>query len=235
MQIELSSDSIDFKSTVIKSFLTEDDHVQIELENNLESIISSILEFEDDFAFLTRSIREKRLSRRYQNFADIIVFLQDDQSSSRSATASIFVEFRRKEINDFLEKQVFELITIDKVLENIRIFNSRFVDEIKHSGTSQAYEKSRLVIQAYNDQEKTLVLTQIFTIQRMSQRIILALASSISDCYLYLRDITQAYVQSSTSLNRIFFIRSSLELELSDESILRVIKSLYEVFEIDAH
>jgi hypothetical protein len=121
---------------------------------------------------------------RYQNVTDIIVFLQDDQLNLT------FVESRRKEINDLLEKRVFELITIDKVSENVRIFNSRFVDEIKHSGTSQAYEKSRLVIQVYNDQEKNLMLTQISIIQRMSQRIILVVVSSIKDCHFYLRDIT---------------------------------------------
>ncbi len=189
-KIELSSDSIDFRSTVIKSFLTEDDDkVQnlindLEFENNLASITSSIFEFEDDFASLTRSIRAKRLLMRYQNVTDIIVFLQDDQLNLT------FVESRRKEINDLLEKRVFELITIDKVSENVRIFNSRFVDEIKHSGTSQAYEKSRLVIQVYNDQEKNLMLTQISIIQRMSQRIILVVVSSIKDCHFYLRDIT---------------------------------------------
>ncbi len=39
------------------------------------------------------------------------------------------------------------------------------MNEIKHSKTSQTYKKSRLVIQTYNDQEKTLVLTETLTIQ----------------------------------------------------------------------
>ncbi len=124
---------------MIKSFLTEDDDKiqnlvkDLVFENNFAFTTRSIFEFEDDLAFLTRSIRdltrsirEKRLPRRYQNFADITVLLQDDQSIPS------FVDFRRKEINDLLKKRVFELITIDKVLENIRIFNSRFVDEVKH-------------------------------------------------------------------------------------------------------
>jgi hypothetical protein len=140
---------------------------------------------------------------------------------------------RQKEINDLLKKHVFELITVDVVLRNVQIFNFRFVDEIKHSDTTDVYEKSRLVIQTYNDHEKTLMLTQSFTIQRISQRIILVLTAYISDCYLYLRDITHAYVQSNTSLNRKFFIRFSLELGLSKSSILQIIKSL--VFETEIH
>jgi hypothetical protein len=120
------------------------------------------------------------------------------------------------------------------VLKNVRIFNFRFVDEIKHFDISQAYEKSRLVIQTYNDHEKTLVLTQALTIQRMSQRIILVIAASINH-RLYLRDITQIYTQSKSPLNRMFFIRSSLDLNLSDDAILRVIKSLYDVSEAKTH
>jgi hypothetical protein len=79
-----------------------------------------------------------------------------------------------------LKRQVFEIITISEVLKNVRIFNSRFVDEMKYSDISQTYEKSKLMIQAYNDHEKTLMLTQAFIIQRMSQRIILAIAASIN-------------------------------------------------------
>jgi hypothetical protein len=146
-KIDLSSDSIEFRNIVIKSFLTENDDKSqnlfdnLEFENNLAfTTISSILEFEDDSASLTRSFRTKRLFMRYQNVADILVFLQNDQFNLT------FVNSRRKEINDLLEKRVYELITIDKVSKDVRIFNSRFVDEIKHSETSQAYEKSRLVI-----------------------------------------------------------------------------------------
>jgi hypothetical protein len=43
--------------------------------------------------------------------------------------------------------------------EGIRIFNARFVDKVKNPGTERAFEKSRLVMQAYNNKEKQLVLT----------------------------------------------------------------------------
>jgi hypothetical protein len=238
---------------VIKSFLIESIN---DVEPNNENV-QSISEIENiqspdhqdnlsaepsrttrQFA-ITRSIRARRSPLRYQNFADIIVFLQDDdllsnQFENSSFPTSIFAESRRKEIIDLLEKRVFELIIIDAVLRNVRIFNSRFVDEIKHSDIADVYEKSRLMIQAYNDHDKTLVLIQSSTIQRMSQRIILVLTAIIKH-NLYLRDITQAYVQSKTSLNRQFFIRSPFELDLSKDSILRVVKPLYDVSETGAH
>jgi hypothetical protein len=50
------------------------------------------------------------------------------------------------------------------VLKGVCIFNSRFVDEVKNKGTEKAFTKSRLVIQAYNDDEKRLILTQSPTI-----------------------------------------------------------------------
>jgi hypothetical protein len=252
-KIALSSGSTDFRSTVVKSFLIESINDVESIDKNVQSTSDNVqssdhqnnlsaqpLEIISPPA-TARSTRARRLSLRYQNFADIIVFLQDDDPHSNqfenpSFPTPIFAESRRKEITDLLEKRVFELITIDAVLRNVRIFNSRFVDEIKHPDTADAYEKSRLVVQAYNDHDKTLVLIQSPTIQRMSQRIILALAAcTMPDCHLYLRDITQAYVQSKTPLNRQFFIRPPPELNLSKDSILRVVKPLYGVPETGAH
>ncbi len=157
---------------MIKSFLIES-FVEVEsivenvqsINENVQSSESSSDDENQNFAFeiSARLIRARRLLLRYQNFADIIVFLQDDEEVFSISTLT-FADSRRKEINDLLKRQVFEIITISEVLKNVRIFNFRFVDEIKHSDTSQAYEKSRLVIQAYNDHEKTLMLTQAFII-----------------------------------------------------------------------
>ncbi len=45
------------------------------------------------------------------------------------------------------------------------LFKSHLVHEIKGKTTNKPYEKSRLVIQGYNDTEKTALLTQAPTIQ----------------------------------------------------------------------
>ena len=53
------------------------------------------------------------------------------------------------------------------------------------------------------------------------------------DIRVYLRDITQAYVQAKSSLNRDFYIHPPLELSselgIAEEAILKVIKPLYSV------
>ena len=51
------------------------------------------------------------------------------------------------------------------VPQGARLFNSQFVDEVKNTGTDKAFKKLQLVVQAYNDLEKELVLTQSPTIQ----------------------------------------------------------------------
>ena len=57
----------------------------------------------------------------------------------------------------------------------------------------------------------------------------------MSHLNLFFRDISQVYVQSNISLTKEFFIRSSVELGFEDDAILKIIKSLYEIFEIEIH
>jgi hypothetical protein len=150
---------------------------------------------------------------------------------------SSFTAFRQKEIVDLLEKKIFLSVNKKNVSANIRIFNSRFVNEVKNSDTEKAFEKFRLMIQAFNDQNKILMLTQSSIIQRVSQRLIICLVVSLSQMKLYLRNITQIYVQSRFNLNRDFYVQSLFELiklmSISSECILKVIKSLYEVSKAD--
>jgi hypothetical protein len=144
-----------------------------------------------------------------------------------------FTKSRQKELDDLLQKGVFQVVS--EVPKGARLFGSRFVDEIKNWGTDKTFEKSRLVIQAYNDIGKKEVLTQSPTIQRASQRLILCLATLIENTDLYLRDISQAYVQPTTSLNRDFYVKPPQELKLQKGLILRVVKSLYGIPEAGNH
>jgi hypothetical protein len=79
---------------------------------------------------------------------------------------------------------------LSNVPKSIKIFNFRFINEIKNIKTNKIFEKSRLVVQVYNNLEKSIVLTQSPTIQCISQRLILVLAASFPQFRVYLRDIT---------------------------------------------
>ena len=105
-----------------------------------------------------------------------------------------FVDSRRKELDGLLNRGVFAFIKVNEIPPKARIFNSRFVDRVKNEGTANAMEKSRLVIQAYKDDEKKTVLTYSPTIQRMSQRLIISL-SLYKGFNIFNRDISQAYTQ----------------------------------------
>ena len=50
------------------------------------------------------------------------------------------------------------------MLKGVRFFNSQFINKIKNKGTNKAFKKSQLIIQAYNNLEKKLVLTWLLTI-----------------------------------------------------------------------
>lgn len=76
-----------------------------------------------------------------------------------------YIVFKQKEIVGLLKKKVFKVVTFEDVLSNTQIFNSRFVNKIKNLGIDKAYKKSRLVVQAYNNKNKNLILTQSPIIQ----------------------------------------------------------------------
>ncbi|KAK2005367.1 hypothetical protein LZ32DRAFT_642395 [Colletotrichum eremochloae] len=101
----------------------------------------------------------------------------------------------KEEIDGLIERGVFEVIKYDPDEHKGRIFKSRIVNEVKGK-TTKPYEKSRLVVQGYADDGKEAILVQSPTIQRASQRIILAIAPSL---------LREAYTQSTSQLNRAIY------------------------------
>lgn len=235
-KVQLPSGLTDFRTTVVRPYF--EDHVEDHVDSQTEDQVDDQGEHQEPRRNATRS---RQLPARFrQNTADISILLQESSETFENAPVPTpsFKDSRQKELNGLLEKGVFEVVDMTHVPQGVRIFNSRFVDEVKHAGTDKAFEKSRLVVQAYHDYEKDLVLTQSPTIQRVSQRLVLALSAILrqeKSASLYLRDISQAYVQSETCLNRDFFVRPPRELQLKDGLILKVIKPLYGVPEAGNH
>lgn len=77
------------------------------------------------------------------------------------------------EFNGLVDNRVF-MIVPESGADGHRIFNSRFVDEIKHAGTAAAFAKSRPVAQDFNDCNEE-IMTNAPTVQRASQHLLLAL------------------------------------------------------------
>ena len=76
------------------------------------------------------------ISIRQSPPADILALVQE----------APFTDSRHKEINKLLKKGVFAVVTERDILQSVRIFNLRFINEIKHPNINKAFKKSRLVI-----------------------------------------------------------------------------------------
>jgi hypothetical protein len=71
----------------------------------------------------------------------------------------------KQEIDNLIGKDVFNFEQYDPIkYGNIRIFKSKLVREIKGKAINVSYEKSRLVIQGYQNNKKEIILTQFPTI-----------------------------------------------------------------------
>lgn len=92
-----------------------------------------------------------------------------------------YITSKQKEFARLLKKDLFKVVTTDSISSNAQIFHSCFVDEIRNPGTDKAYEKSWLIIQAYNNKEKHFILIQSPIIERVSQRLIVCLAAMFQD------------------------------------------------------
>ena len=65
---------------------------------------------------------------------------------------------RLKKFNKLFEKRVFEIINIEDFFIKTRVFDNRFINQMKNKEIEKAFEKSRLVMQAFNDSEKYEIL-----------------------------------------------------------------------------
>lgn len=86
-----------------------------------------------------------------------------------------------------------------------RIFGSRFVDELKEVG-QRLKRKSLLEAQTYAEEGTITKDTKEPTVQRYYERLALSIEASMKTRKTYTRDITRAYIQSHTNLERDVYI-----------------------------
>ncbi|KAM4061308.1 cwf18 domain containing protein [Hirsutella rhossiliensis] len=130
-----------------------------------------------------------------------------------TAPGAPFEESDNIEITDLVGRGVFSFERYDRMIHgNHHIFRSRMVREVKGKDT-KPYEKSRLVVQGHSDFEKTTLLTQSPTIQRVT------------------------YPQSQTELFRtiLTYLPTELQGKYPHGTIIRVIKPLYGIAEAGVH
>ena len=98
------------------------------------------------------------MTHKEQSDFDLAIKLRAEGKIKTSG--DLFEASIKEELKALRASGVFKIVEFDPYKHgNIRIFNSRFVNEIKGK-TTILYEKSRLVIQAYSDDSKAVILTQ---------------------------------------------------------------------------
>ena len=112
---------------------------------------------EDEETALVRknSARKRQLPARFRNENEPEAFLTNKELETLNFAKELrrkeiirgnqlpFVDARRRKIEELLDQGVFEIVSA--VPQDLRVFNSRFVDDIKGLDAIP-YEKSRLVI-----------------------------------------------------------------------------------------
>jgi hypothetical protein len=188
----------------------------------------SLLAQKTEDQFIT-AIDSQFLTQKESNDLELSLKLRAEGIITTPGTP--FEESDRTEMEALIANGIFEIQRLDPHKHSGRIFNLRLVREVKGK-TTQPYEKSRLVFAGHSDTGKELILTQSPTIQRMSQRLLLALGASLQAAYgmkFELRDITQAYIQSKDKLTCDLYARPPKELrnKFPPDTVFKIVRPLY--------
>ena len=145
-----------------------------------------------------------------------------------------FCQSRQTELEGLKRRETFEIVQMNAIPKRTQIYGSRWVDTIKYIDGKRK-EKSRLVSQNFRDRGASTIATKSPTVSRLGQRIAVATAAIIPEHTSYIRDISQAYVQSESSLERSIYLYPPPEMGLGEEEVLLVKKPLYGIPESGLH
>jgi hypothetical protein len=239
---------VQFRSTVVKPYYTEskeDTPPKPSGSDNTDDVEQPLEATEQPAVRRSSRKRTPRVLDTWltaKEAADYQLSLKLRAEGKITTPGKPFEQSDRKEIDGLIGNGVFRFENYDPGKHGqVRIFKSRLVREVKGKATGTPYEKSRLVIQGHSDEDKDLILTQSPTIQRASQRLIVAIAASLlatdKDYDLWLRDITQAYTQSKTPLARTVLAQPPKEIKhlYPANTIMVVVKPLYGLAEAGTH
>ena len=145
-----------------------------------------------------------------------------------------FIESRKSELRGLNKRNTFKIVNASSVPKGTRVYGTRWVDAIKMVDGKEV-EKSRLVAQNVRDKGAAAIPTRSPTVSRMGQRMLVATASLYPHHSSYVRDISQAYIQSSTTLERDVYLKPPPEMNLAEDELLLALKPLYGIPESGMH
>lgn len=138
-----------------------------------------------------------------------------------------YSESRKKEWKGLQSRKVFDLVRRSVVPEGTRIHKLGWVDEVRTKVDGSKYLKSRCVARNFRDSGATYIPTRSPTVTRWAQRLSLCLAAIVPERNTYVRDISQAYVQSHWKLHRNIYLEPLSEMDIDSKYLLKASKPLY--------
>jgi len=133
------------------------------------------------------------------------------------------------------KENVFKIVDRSTMSKRTRVYGTRWVNTLKLQEDGTHKEKSRLFAQNFRDYQARSILAKAPTISKLGQRLAIAIAAMHPDGHEYVRDITQAYVQSRSKLERDVNLEPPTEIHLPEEKVLIAVKPLYGVPESGFH
>src|SRR6266567_8391576 len=116
----------------------------------------------------------------YKKQANIELSLKLQKDGVITTPGGLFKKSQQQEINGLIAREVFKFVQYNPNKHlGIQIFNLRLINKVKGKAINTSFKKLRLIIQAYNNKGKELILTQLLTIQRASQQVIIAITLSL--------------------------------------------------------
>ncbi len=121
-----------------------------------------------------------------------------------------------------------------KYRQGTRIYGTKWVDALK-TGNEGTIEKSSIAAQNYRDARAATIATKSPKVSRLGLRVAAALYASLPSHKCYLRDISQAYSQAETKLDRPVYLRPVPEMNVPNGKVLKVLNPLYGIPESRLH
>lgn len=169
------------------------------------------------------------------SFVNVPIEMDDDMHDvSEPMTFIFFTDSRRTELRELIKREVFKVVPRKQVPNGTRIYGTRWVDSIK-TVDGKTVQKSRIVAQNFRDSGAVSISTRSPTVSRFAQRVAIASAALFPQHKSFVRDISQAYVQSSTTLERDVYLTPPMEMCLPDDMVLKAVKPIYGVPESGLH
>jgi Reverse transcriptase (RNA-dependent DNA polymerase) len=161
--------------------------------------------------------------------SDVFLSVESEAGKNLQPEDPRFQESILKEFRGLLQRGVFTLVQASELPRSSNILGSRFHLTIKNKAEDVVY-KARLVVQGHRDAEKDSIVPEAPTLSHTSVRMILSLAA-INRWPVWVKDVTMAYLQSTSPLSRDVYIRAPQRPHAVTEQlkghVLKVVRPLY--------